>query len=58
MWVLTSDKKAVIAGSNFRFFPEEIENLKKRFDMEDLSPKPEPQQTIKKEASNGGTKAP
>ncbi len=39
-WVLTSDKKGVIAGSNYTFIPENLEALKKRFRIEDYSPKP------------------
>jgi hypothetical protein len=37
-WVLTGDKKAVIAGSNYLFTLENIEALKKRFKIEDYSP--------------------
>lgn len=40
-WVLTSDKKAVIAGSNYVFTPENLDALKKRFKIEDYSPKNE-----------------
>lgn len=37
-WVLTGDKKIVIAGSNYLFTPENLETLKKRFKIEDYSP--------------------
>ena len=40
-WVLTSDKKAVIAGSNYPFLPQNLDALKKRFKIEDYSPKPD-----------------
>lgn len=36
--VLTADKKALIAGSNFVFPPENLDALKKRFKMDDYSP--------------------
>lgn len=36
-WVLTSDEKAAIAGSNYLFTPENLENLKKRFEIQDYS---------------------
>lgn len=36
-WVLTSDEKAAIAGSNYAFTPENLENLKKRFEVTDFS---------------------
>ena len=43
-WILTGDKKAVIAGSNYLFLPENLDALKKRFKIEDYSPeKAEPQ---------------
>lgn len=49
-WVLTGDKKAVIAGSNYLFTPENLEALKKRFKVEDYSlPKDEPKAEPKKE---------
>ena len=36
--VLTTDSgKAVIAGSHFKFTPESLENLRKRFNVEDFS---------------------
>jgi hypothetical protein len=41
-WVITSDKKAAIAGSNYRFLPENLTALKKRFAVEDFSPVVEP----------------
>lgn len=36
-WVLTSDEKVAIAGSNYIFTPENLENLKKRFEVKDYS---------------------
>jgi hypothetical protein len=36
--VLTEDQKAFVVGSNFPFPPENLENLKKRFAIEDYSP--------------------
>ena len=36
-WVLTADQKAVIAGSNYAFTPENLENLKNRFAVADYS---------------------
>lgn len=36
-WVLTSDQKVAIAGSNYRFMPENLEALKNRFNVEDYS---------------------
>lgn len=39
-WRLTEDEKAVIAGSNYKFFPNNLEALRKRFAVEDYS-KPE-----------------
>lgn len=38
---LTSDKKALILGSNYAFPPENLDALKKRFKIEDYSPKKE-----------------
>lgn len=38
-WVLTGDGKCVIAGSNYKFMPEHLAALKKRFAVEDYSPK-------------------
>ena len=38
---LTSDEKAVIIGSNYIFAPENLDALKKRFKIEDYSPKDE-----------------
>ena len=38
-WVLTSDGKTAIAGSNYKFMPENLNALKKRFVVEDYSPK-------------------
>lgn len=35
--VLTSDGKAVIMGSNYLFTPENLQNLKKRFEVKDYS---------------------
>lgn len=40
-WVLTADDKAVIAGTNYVFTPENLNNLKKRFEVSDYSPKKE-----------------
>lgn len=39
---LTSDEKAVIIGTNYLIPPENLDALKKRFKMEDYSPKNEP----------------
>ena len=39
-WVLTLDGKCVIAGSNYKFMPEHLDALKKRFSVEDYSPQP------------------
>ena len=36
-WVLTRDEKAVIAGSNYKFAPENLEALKSRFNVENYS---------------------
>lgn len=36
-WVLTSDERAAIAGSNYLFTPENLDNLKKRFEVKDYS---------------------
>lgn len=41
---LTSDEKAVIIGSNYIFPLENLDALKKRFKIEDYSPKEEPKQ--------------
>jgi hypothetical protein len=40
-WVLTRDEKAAIAGSNYLFTPEILENLRKRFEISDYSTKRE-----------------
>jgi hypothetical protein len=39
---LTSDEKAVIVGTNYLIPPENLDALKKRFKIEDYSPKDEP----------------
>jgi hypothetical protein len=36
-WDLSADGKTVIAGSNYKFPPERLEALKKRFNVEDYS---------------------
>lgn len=36
-WVLTSDEKVVIAGSNYVFTPKNLDALKKRFKIEEYS---------------------
>ncbi len=36
-WILTADGKTVIAGSNYKFTPENLEILSKRFKVENLS---------------------
>jgi hypothetical protein len=46
---LTADDKALIIGSNYVFPPENLDALKKRFKMEDYSPKEE---TPKKEQNS------
>ncbi len=38
---ITADRKAILIGSNFVFPPENLDALKKRFKMEDYSPKKE-----------------
>ena len=38
-WVLTNDGKVVIAGSNYKFTAENLENLRNRFNVEDYSTK-------------------
>lgn len=38
-WVLTNDGKTAIAGSNYKFLPEHLNALKKRFIVEDYSTK-------------------
>ena len=38
-WYLTSDEKVVIAGSNFKFTPKNLESLRNRFNLEDYSTK-------------------
>lgn len=38
-WMLTADGKTAIAGSNYKFMPENLDALKKRFNIEDYSPK-------------------
>lgn len=43
-FILTDEDKAAIAGSGYKFEPENLENLQKRFVMENFS-KPETQQT-------------
>lgn len=43
-FILTDENKAVIAGSSYKFEPENIENLQKRFAIENFS-KPESQQS-------------
>lgn len=39
-WVVTDDRKTAIGGSNYRVSPEGLDALKKRFNVEDLSPAP------------------
>jgi hypothetical protein len=36
-WVVTDDGRAAIAGSNYQFSPANLESLKARFSLEDLS---------------------
>lgn len=38
-WIVTEDKRRVIAGTNFEFKPENFEALNKRFKVEDYSGK-------------------
>ena len=38
-WVLTQDGKVVIAGSNYKFTAENLENLRNHFNVEDYSTK-------------------
>lgn len=55
-WVVTEDAKAAIAGSNYQFPPASLEALKKRFNVEDLSPpkdaKPEENSNTNSEKSS------
>jgi hypothetical protein len=37
MWVKTDDGRRVIAGTNFEFTPENLDALRKRFNVEDYS---------------------
>ena len=39
-WRLTKDEKTVIAATNYKFSPQHLEALQKRFNVEDRSPKP------------------
>ncbi len=39
MWVRTDDGRRVIAGTNFEFKPENLDALRKRFNVEDYSGK-------------------
>lgn len=43
-FILTDDEKAIVAGSQFRFSPENLEMLQKRFVMEDYSKPVAPKQ--------------
>ena len=36
-WILTADGKTVIAGSNYKFTPENLKTLSRRFKVENLS---------------------
>lgn len=38
-WYLTADEKVVIAGSNYKFTPKNLESLRNRFNLEDYSTK-------------------
>ena len=49
---LTSDGKAVIVGTNYLIPPENLDALKKRFKMEDYSPKEESSNSNKEQNSN------
>ncbi len=40
-WLKSEESKTIIAGSNFQFNKQMIDNLSKRFKVEDLSPKVE-----------------
>jgi len=42
-WSSTDDKKAYLAGSNYDFRPEHLQNLQKRFIVENYS-KPSPEE--------------
>jgi hypothetical protein len=54
-WVMTGDEKIVIAGSNYKFTPENLTALKKRFTVEDLSPVPSAEESG---SSNQNAQAP
>ena len=49
-WRLTEDEKGVVAGSNYKFFPQNLEALRKRFVVEDYS---KPSDESAAENSNG-----
>ena len=51
-YVSTDEEKAFIAGSNFMFPEENLNNLKERFEVEDLSPPAAQIQNEKKQESN------
>ncbi|MGI8495858.1 MAG: hypothetical protein ACR2L1_11190 [Pyrinomonadaceae bacterium] len=52
-WNLTDEGKTVIAGSNYKFTPENMEALKRRFSVEDRSPvKPETDNNNNNRADN------
>ena len=53
-WILTADKKTAIAGSNYKFTRENLENLKKRFAVEDYSPKNSEESNIESKSSSDG----
>ena len=40
-WRWTEDKKTIIAATNYKFPPENLDALRKRFNVEDRSPKKE-----------------
>ncbi len=50
-FILTDENKAVVAGSSYKFEPENLDNLQKRFAIENFS-KTENQETPKNSNSN------
>ena len=48
-WIVTEDGRAAIAGSNYQFSPANLESLKARFSLEDLS---KPKDAITESNSN------
>jgi hypothetical protein len=51
-WVVTDDRKTAIGGSNYQVSPENLDALKKRFNVEDLSAAPEAKPEANSNADN------